>query len=226
MQCLLSNCLLFLFLLTLQLLCHNTQAAPSATNLRSAGETSFGVVKSPTKDTIGSSRNYPEMDKVLKNKVKRSLELVSQRYPSLAVAALALMYQKFENQEEACAAVDSLTANITRDRDETQRESCQSEYVCDYNKGRWPSTLINVNCSYMYSPCRATPYNSPPRETCLRSQKRIKVASFQEDTQQESSLDTELEGSATGSTHKNTEIKGRWVRDYLMITTQCFCSAK
>ena len=210
-------------MLTLHLYHHCTRAAPAATNLRSMGKTSSVVVQNQD-----SSRNYYDDDSKLEDMERlQSYITPNLRYMSseefstgsgLALA-LALWDQNFENGEEACAA-----ANSTIAREGSKGEFCQPNYRCDYNKGRWPSTLIHVNCSY--SACRATPYKSPPMESCWGPQQVIPIVIFQQETQVSLDTMTELEERVDERTHTKMEIKGRWVIRNFPLTTHCFCSAK
>lgn len=208
-----------IILLTLHLYRHSTGAAPAATNLRSTGETSSAVVQTQD-DRKSYYSDYPNLDnmKRLQSYITATFRDVSSGPADLALA-VALWDQNFDNREEACAAVESTVANNVGEQSES--ESCQPTYRCDYDKGRWPSTLIDVNCSY--HPCRATSYNSPARDTCWGPQQTIPIVKFQQETQQ-ASLDAMAESSESEDT--KIEMSGKWAIETFPLTTVCFCSAK
>ena len=153
------------------------------------------------------NQSYPEMENRLMKRLVRGLLPSANRWP----IPLHFWNHSFENREEACAAVDAFMAT-------TEDNGCQSSYECDYDKGRWPSTLISLQCS-RNTLCRATPYTSYPRESCSKREYYLTVAQFQEDKSVSSLQQPELPGERqTGN-----ELKGQWKRKRIIKTVKCFC---
>ncbi len=166
-------------------------------------------------------RGYPQQEE-MKDKLPYLLAHL-EATDSLSLVNLALWKTRYSSQEEACSAVDKYTRKLE------QAGSCRPSYSCDYDKDRFPSTLIAMKCGESY--CGTTNYGYPVRGSCLGKQSFIMTLKFEEEQEeeeesQEGSSGDEDDGGEMHHDANDLERKGTWIHERLNFSSRCSCRAK
>ncbi len=210
MSCI-KTVLCFLFLASASYLARPCNAEPVAAvatyeEPRPAAESS---------DTIDTYENiYPEIRARLRRRMESLLRLRAAEWP----VVLKYWNSKFSNRQEACAQVERDMANVTIEN------SCQSGYTCDYDAARFPSTLLQPNCSSTASEVSCIPpnYANPTRGTCLKKEQYLTVVKFHaKQNRPPSSVHTVGQPPSLNG----QQLEGKWKREQFKLTTNCFCKA-
>lgn len=195
---------------------------------------SSDVVESGSQDNATSYyEGYPQRGE-LEN---YSLYLLGHLQGSRALSSLnlALWNQHFHSKEEACNAVSHYLQQRRSEKLHSGREpsrGCEATYKCDYDKYRFPSTLINVDCDSTASYCHTTQDNWPVRGSCLGDQYYLTTLKFMPDraplSPQEAGVsDIEISGDGDLGIHTETSaITGRWIFQTSLRNKSCLCLAK
>ena len=197
----------FVFLATSLILGYSTRAGPVNSV---ADEDGVEVVEDfSNNQTIPTTDwEYPELKRSTRRRIEFRMRSLVRRNP--VPIPLKFWDREFDNRDEACAEVDAYMQTV-------EENACRTGYVCDYDEGRWPSTLITLNCSH-WAPCKARTYGGNPRDTCMKSERYITVAKFKRDEQQHGP-------GVTGHQPANSqnELRGKWGTAVLTMTEKCFC---
>lgn len=149
---------------------------------------------------------------------------------ALSTANLALWNRKFDNENEASqAAAEYLLhkgGEITR--------GCLASYRYDYNKYRFPSTIIVVDCNSTRNYCDATQEDWPTSGSCLGHTFYLTTLIFQPDpsplfgsVDQEQHTGVQMEDGASGEFgQKFEDLTGKWSFETKLENKGCLCLAK
>ena len=178
----------------------------------------------------GSSPDYYEgypQREVLENK---SLYLLGHLQGSRALSTtnLALWDGHYSDEEEACEAVKEFLEQQSK-RESSNKEThrgCAATYTCDYNRYRFPSTIININCDSTRSFCETTQDNWPVRGSCLGDQYYLTTLQFVPDPASPSVQDsTRVDDDGSGS-QSDQDITGSWIFQTSLRNKGCLCLSK
>lgn len=188
-----------------------------------------------------SSRNYYD-GYPQKEELKKNLPyLLNNLRGSHALSAinLALWNTHYEDEEKACEAVDVYLKERSRDESSSNR-ICEASYRCDFDKYRFPSTIIAVDCDDGY--CETTEEDDwQVRGSCLGDQYYLYTMKFFPDPlpppvvveQVSAEVETVSDGaSGEGGLgigrdeDESKEIKGKWAIQSSIRKKGCLCLAK
>ena len=205
-----------LILLTLLYVSHASPLLPS------------DVVKSGPDNNSSTSyyEGYPQRSEL----EKLSLYLLGHLQGSRALSTINLAFwnQHFDSEEEACQAVDQY---LQPRRDEADKSSdCEATYKCDFNKYRFPATIIDVDCESALGYCRTTQNNWPVRGSCTGDQYDLTTLQFIRNhaplapiSMREVTSTDESETSGDGDQARPEDIPGRWVFQSSVRNKNCLC---
>ncbi len=152
---------------------------------------------------------------------------------ALSSINLALWNRHYDNEEHACNAVDAFLKQRDPEAQKLRSEigkGCEETYRCDYDKHRFPSTLIAVECgSNGHRTCQTTQDNWPVRGACLGDQYYLYTVKFLPDTpisvHQEEQVSNINAESGDGESNQNNEehIQGRWTFQTSLTNRGCLC---
>lgn len=155
------------------------------------------------------------------------LLITLQHSSALSSINLALWNQNFANQEQACSAVDTfLRERAEEDFPVETGRGCRETYRCDYDRYRFPSTLIAVECgSVDGSFCRKTE-NRPTRGVCLGDQYGLHTLKFIPDNPEPAAAAHQVivsNDGASGNGESNHHEEGRWGFQRTATNKGCLC---
>lgn len=157
---------------------------------------------------------------------------------ALSSINLALWKEHHGSEQAACAAVDDYLRQ-QRKLGEVGGNGCRATYHCNFNKDRFPSTLIDVDCHSTRSYCVRRQNNQQVRGYCsadhyylttlkfLRDPPQVSVQDPTQASSQESPTGAqERDGSGlkTGLEPEEEEIKGSWWFQTSLSNKGCLCS--
>lgn len=210
----LPSLLIFFFVQTSYISHHKTTASPLL----------FPRTAAENGTSPGYYDGYPQRQ-VLENK---SLYLLGHLQGSRALSTtnLALWDRHFSSEEEAREAVEEFLEQQSRggsSSKETHR-GCAATYSCDYDKYRFPSTIINIHCDSTRSFCETTQDNWPVRGSCLGDQYYLTALQFVPDpTPPSVQVDDDGSGAAQWT---DQDITGSWIFQTSIRNKGCLCLSK
>ena len=149
---------------------------------------------------------------------------------ALSSINLALWKEHHDSEQEACAAVNSYLTQ-QRTLGDVGENGCRATYHCNFNKDRFPSTLIDVDCYSTRSYCVKTQNNQQVRGYCSANQYYLTTLKFVRDPTQASPQESptgaqERDGSGlkTDLEPEEEEIRGSWWFQTSLSNKGCLCS--
>ena len=147
---------------------------------------------------------------------------------ALSTINLALWNQHYDNREQACGAVDAFVKQRNLSAEDISSETdrnCKETYRCDYDRYRFPSTIITVECGSAV--CYTMEDNWPARGACLGDQYYLTTLKFIPDTptsvQPEQVNKDDVSGDGESNQINEEDIEGRWAFQSSLANRGCLC---
>lgn len=148
---------------------------------------------------------------------------------ALSTVNLALWNRKFDNEQEASQAAEEY---LVHKSSEVAR-GCQADYRYNYNKYRFPSTIITVECNRTRNYCDATEEAWPTSGSCLGDKYYLTTLLFQPDivplssSVHEQHTGAQIVEEASGEFEPAFEdLAGKWEFHTALVNRGCLCLAK
>ena len=151
------------------------------------------------------------------------LLIILQRSDALSNINLALWNKHFDNEDQACSAVDEFIRKRAEDFRVQTGRGCKETYRCDYDSYRFPSTLIAVDCASNDGSYCSKTEDRPARGACIGDQYGLHTLRFIPDSpipveqRQVNSFN-----AASGVGESNHE-QGRWAFQRTTTVKGCIC---
>lgn len=150
---------------------------------------------------------------------------------ALSTINLAMWDKHFDNEQEAREAVDKYLEHKSRE----VSKGCSASYRLDYNKYRFPATIIVVECNKTRNYCDATQESWSTRGSCVGEQYYLTTLIFRPDTpapflQQHTGAQI-IGEEGSGELEHNTgdsidHLTGHWGFHTTIMSRRCLCLAK
>lgn len=179
-------------------------------------------VSHPQSAEISNSSDYagyPQQDELRRYRPFLMASLRGSR--SLDTVNFALWGNQYSNKNEACDAVQRLVTEVQKNTSNISG-GCTTKYNCDYNRNRFPQTLIAIECNGI---CETTSYEFPTRGTCIGRQRYVNILTFVPDEVTTTRTEN-IEGSGSDDSLSINDEQGEWIFQTISINQSCVCLAK